>query len=167
MLLNILFLLVLIVLLLILWAILKRKIDSYEDDPSNLPLPKFPIPRPKSNFVEPPREPVTIVVERNDNGVPIRVNINPSNLILHPDKQAAWSSNFGKIEIRFSPNSSPFGGPSFTAPNGGITLSGRPQVRATMNAPLNYIVLFTTPDGYLLKQDATVTVTRDRRDQKG
>ncbi|MBK8314830.1 MAG: hypothetical protein IPL01_12815 [Acidobacteria bacterium] len=140
------FLLILIIILaaILLW---NRGRTRAEQEPS-----EFPIPRPEDDFVEAPRKDVSIGVER-ENGVPVSLTVAPSNIVIGPDEQAAWKSMEGKIEIRFSPNQSPFGGTSFTAARGGIALSGKPA-QATS---LNYIVLLTTSDGYLIRQDATLT----------
>ncbi len=141
----------LIALLLVLWLLTRRK----EKKPDEEPLPEFPIPRPQSNFVEPPREEVKITFIEDDGAI----RIEPPNLILAPNKQAAWSSPSGKVEIRFSPKDSPFGGSSFIAAAKGVSLSGVPRENAQQDRQINYIVLFTTPDGRLFSQTATVVVS--------
>jgi hypothetical protein len=155
------YLLLLIIIILLLYVLFFAKKTSADDD---YKIPPLPTDRPNSKFNEPPRQPVLIGVV-TENGTPVRVTIEPGNLILSPDNQAAWSSADGKIEIRFSPNNSPFSGASFTSARRGISLSGKPRVGFPLNSALNYIVLFTTADGFLLRQDATLTVSRERPDQ--
>ncbi len=162
---NILLLLIIILLLLVLWKQRQKAGGGTSQDEE--PLPKFPIPRPKSDFIEPPREEVTIRAERDNNGRPVRVVVSRPELVLAVNKQVAWSSTEGKVEIRFSPNSTPFGGASFISAVGGVTLSGRPRSEASLNATHSYTVLYTTADGFLLTQNATLTVTRDGQDPKG
>ena len=148
---NLLLLLILIVLLLVLWLLLQRR-----GKPDEEPLPQFPIPRPQSNFIEPPRQEVKITFIEDDD----TIRIEPPNLILAPNKQAAWSSPSGKVEIRFSPRDTPFGGSSFIAATNGVSLSGIPRENAQQERQINYIVLFTTTDGRLFSQTATVVVSR-------
>lgn len=155
------YLLLLIIIILLLYVRFFAKKTSADDD---YVIPPLPTDRPSSKFNEPPRQPVRIGVVR-ENGTPVRVTIEPSNLILNPDNQAAWSSVDGKIEIRFSPSNSPFTGASFTGARRGVSLSGKPRAGFPLNNSLNYIVLFTTADGFLLRQDATLTVSRERPDQ--
>lgn len=141
----------LIALLLVLWMLTRRK----EKKPDEEPLPEFPIPRPQSDFVEPPRQEVKISFIEDDGAI----RIEPPKLILAPDKQAAWSSPSGKIEIRFSPRDTPFGGSSFIAATNGVSLSGIPRENAQQDRQINYIVLFTTPDGRLFSQTASVVIS--------
>lgn len=157
---NILLLSLLIVLLLLLWALLKSKADAGS---GNEPLPKFPIPRPKSNFVEPPRQEVKIHFDEREEDV----RIEPRTLILAPNKQAAWSSTQGKVEIRFSPGDSPFGGASFISASRGVSLSGIPRVDAPHEREVNYLVLFTTPDGRLFTDAASLVVTKRGQGEPG
>ncbi|MGH9834495.1 MAG: hypothetical protein ACREBD_02280 [Blastocatellia bacterium] len=145
----------LIALLLVLWMLMRRR----EKKPDEEPLPEFPIPRPQSNFIEPPRQEVKISFIEDDD----TIRIEPPNLILAPNKQAAWSSPSGKVEIRFSPRDSPFGGSSFIAATNGVSLSGIPREDAQQDRQINYIVLFTTTDGRLFSQTATVVVSERRR----
>ncbi len=153
-------LLVLIALFLILWFARRTR-------PAGDVLEDFPIPFTEDKFPEPPRRSVSIGVERDGNGVPVRVAIEPSNQVVGPEEQAAWSARGeGKIEIRFSPNSTPFAGESFTSARGGTALSGKPSPKATLNSALSYLVLLTTVDGYLLRQEATLTVAPERRNPK-
>src|SRR5262249_25431160 len=148
---NILLLLILVALLLLLWSLLQKRAGSGIG-----PLPNFPIPRPKSDFVEPPRQEVKIQFDEKEGAV----RIEPSVLILAPNKQAAWSSSAGKVGIRFSPAESPFGGASFITAKGGVSLSGIPRVDAQHERQINYLVLFTTPDGRLFTDAASVVVSK-------
>jgi hypothetical protein len=150
---EILLLLNLIALLLVLWVLLRRREKKPADEE---PLPEFPIPRPQSDFVEPPRQEVKISFIEDDGAV----RVEPSNLVLAPDQQAAWSSSSGKVEIRFSPKDSPFGGSSFIAATNGVSLSGIPRIDAPRENQISYIVLFTTTDGRLFSQTASVVVSR-------
>lgn len=161
MLFNILLLLILIVLLLILWSIIQKRTHAQQDEEE--PLPIFPIPRPKSDFVFPPREEVKIGVERDPSGAPVRITISNPNLTLSPDKQVAWSSEDGKVEIRFQPGTSPFSGTTFVSAKGGAALSGKPRIEAVLSGAQSYLLLFTTPDGFLLKDEARVTVSREEK----
>lgn len=159
---NVLLLLILVALLLLLWALLQKRASANEN-PDDEPLPRFPIPRPKSDFVEPPRQEVKIQFDEKEDDV----RIEPRTLILAPNKQAAWSSSSGKIEIRFSPNDSPFGGGSFISARGGVALSGIPRVDAAHEREINYLVLFTSPDGRLFTEAASVVVSkRGQTEQK-
>jgi hypothetical protein len=147
-----------VALLLLLLALLRKKAGAGEN-PNEEPLPHFPIPRPESDFVEPPRQEVKIRFDESEG----TVRIEPPRLILAPNKQAAWSSSSGKIEIRFSPIDSPFGGASFISAKGGVSLSGIPRVDAAHEREINYVVLFTSPGGRLFTEAASVVVSK--RDQ--
>lgn len=149
---NILLLLIIFVLL---WLLFQKK-ASAGVNPDEEPLPQFPIPRPKSDFVEPPRQEIKIQFDEKAG----EIRIEPPALILAPNKQAAWSSSSGKIEIRFSPNDSPFGGASFISASSGVSLSGIPRVDAAHEREINYLVLFTSPDGRLFTDAASVTVSK-------
>jgi hypothetical protein len=159
---NILLLLILVALLLLLWALLQKKAGGGED-PAEEPLPDFPIPRPESDFVEPPRQNVNIRFDEREGAI----RIEPSRLILAPNNQAAWSSSSGKIEIRFSPVDSPFGGGNFISAKGGVSLSGIPRVDAAHEREINYLVLFTTPQGRLFTDAASVVVSKRGQTEKG
>jgi len=149
---NVLLLLILVALLLLLWTLLQKRGGS----PDKIHLPHFPIPRPKSNFVDPPRQDVKIRFVDGEGAV----RIEPAMLVLAPNKQAAWSSSSGKIEIRFNPNDSPFGGASFISASGGVSLSGIPRVDAAHEMEINYLVLFTSPAGRLFTSAASVVVSK-------
>lgn len=124
-------------------------------------LPKFqPIARRPKDVVEPPAREVRIAVERDKQGNPVAVIVTPADLSLNPNEQIAWTTGpriekeGGKIEIRFAPNATPFGGERFTTARGGTVKSGTPAGRGTRK----YLVLLTTADGTLLSADATVTI---------
>lgn len=159
---NILLLLVLVALLLLLWTLLQKRAGASEK-PDDDPLPQFPIPPPETDFVEPPRQEVKIRLDERENVV----RIEPPALILAPNKQAAWSSASGKIEIRFNPNDSPFGGGSFVSARGGVSLSGIPRVDAAHEREIKYLVLFTTPDGRLFTDAASVVVSKRGQTEQG
>jgi len=152
---NVLLLLILVALLLVLWALLQKR-SGAGGKPDKIHLPHFPIPRPKSDFIEPPRQGVKIRFDDREGAV----RIEPAKLVLAPNKQAAWSSSSGKIEIRFNPNDSPFGGASFISASGGVSLSGIPRVDAAHEREINYIVLFTSPEGRLFTNAASVVVSK-------
>jgi hypothetical protein len=156
---NILLLLIIAVLLVLLF----QRRSGAGAKPVEETLPQFPIPRPKSDFVEPPRQDVKIQFDEKEGAI----RIEPSNLILAPDKQAAWSSSSGKVEIRFSPNDSPFGGASFISARGGVSLSGVPRSDATHERPINYLALFTTPDGRLFTDAASLVVSKQGQTEQG
>jgi hypothetical protein len=158
---NVLLLLLLVVLLVLLWTLLQKKAGAGGNS-GDEPLPNFPIPRPKSNYVEPPRQEVNIRFDEGEDDV----RIEPKALILAPNKQAAWRSAHGKIEIRFSPGESPFGGSSFISAKGGVSLSGIPRVDIQHEKEINYLVLFTTADGRLFTDAASVVVSKRGQDGK-
>src|SRR5215475_10802338 len=158
---DILLLLILVALLLVFWALFQKRVDAGGNSDEE-PLPDFPIPRPESDFVEPPRQEVNIRFDEKEGAV----HIEPQRLILAPNNQAAWSSASGKIEIRFSPIDSPFGGASFISARGGVSLSGIPRVDAPHERENNYFVLFTTSDGRLFTDSASVVVSKRGQTEK-
>ncbi len=164
--------LLLLVLLFLLWFLKKAKKPDGGFG-TRVEVPGFqPIPRPTDNFVEPPRQEVVIGVRRNAMGVPIDVDIGRPDLTLGAGEQAAWRDGVsrgnegGKVEIRFSPNSAPFGGSSFATARGGVALSGRPVRQPAARTTRRYTVFVTTPDGYLLDKTASLT-TLGRQDDQG
>lgn len=120
-----------------------------------------PRPRPSSTFAEPPRNPVVIEIVRNEQGRPIDIAIDKFDLFLPAGEQAGWSGGRSmdgvgaKVEIRFSPSGTPFGGDAFSTSRSGNALSGV-AVRGD-GVPRKYTILATTPDGYLLTKTATLT----------
>ncbi len=129
------------------------------------------IERPRDNFIEPPRREISVNVQRNAQGIPVDITIEPRDLVLQPDQQAAWGggpsrgNDGSRIGIRFSPNSTPFGGAAFATARGGVALSGTPVRKAAGRTPRRYIILLTTPDGYLLFKSASLAVSRDQSQQ--
>ena len=154
---NLLLLLILAVLLLLLWNYLQKSGSSAEN-PLDEPLPDFPIDRPVSDYREAPRQDVTIGVERDADGRPIGIRLSDPDLQLDESRQIAWQSREGKIEVRFAPPQSPFTGASFIAAKGGTALSGVPRPEAVRDTPQPYLVLLTTAEGILLREQASVTV---------
>ncbi len=159
---NVLLLLTIVLLLLVVWMLFQKRYGA-EENPDDVTLPEFPIPRPISDFVEPPRQEVSIRFDEQENVV----RIEPATLILAPNRQAAWRSSSGKIEIRFSPKDTPFGGGSFISASGGVSLSGIPRIEAEHEKEINYLVLFTTPDGRLFTQGASVIVSKRGQTEQG
>lgn len=164
----ILLVLVLLVLLFLLWLLRNAKHPTKDGFGTRIEDPNFrPVPRPPETFVEPPRREVAIKVERNAQGVPIDLNIGQDGLRLAAGEQVAWNGGAsrgnegGKVEIRFSPNASPFKGASFTTARSGVALSGVPLRRPRTLTPSlsrKYTVLVTTPDGYLLTKTASLVL---------
>lgn len=155
--------LLLLVLLFLLWFLKSAKKPDGGFG-TRVEVPGFePIPRPVDNFVEPPRQEVVIGVRRNAMGVPTDVDIGRPDLTLGPGEQVAWKDGVskgnegGKVEIRLSPNSTPFGGSSFAIARGGVALSGKPVRQPAARASRRYTVFVTTPDGYLLDKTASLT----------
>src|SRR5215470_6685817 len=81
---NVLLLLILVALLLVLWALLQKR-SGAGGKPDKIHLPHFPIPRPKSDFIEPPRQEVKIRFDDREGAV----RIEPAKLVLAPNKQLA------------------------------------------------------------------------------
>ena len=164
----ILLVLVLLVLLFLLWLLRNVKHPTKGGFGTRIEDPDFkPVPRPPETFVEPPRREVAIKVERNAQGIPVNLNIGQDGLRLAPGEQVAWNGGAsrgnegGKVEIRFSPNASPFKGASFTTARSGVALSGVPlrqRGAQTQGASRRYTVLVTTPDGYLLTKTASLVL---------
>ncbi len=164
-------LLALLLLLLLLLLGLRGKKDGAPAPPSGGPgtvirVPDFePIPRRPPTIVEPASVPVAIDVVRDARGVPVDISI--PEIALGANEQAVWSSgasrdvSAGKLEIRFSPNASPFGAAEFIVARGGAVKSGAPTKASPDRPALAYTVLLTTPDGYLLRKTARLTVRPD------
>jgi hypothetical protein len=125
-------------------------------------IPGFkPGPRPTTTFIEPPRKPVVIEVMRDERGYPIGLDVDHLHLQLPAGQQLGWSGgrsldgSGAKVEIRFSPNATPFAGASFSTSRSGRALSGTASRGA--GEARKYTILATTPDGYLLTKIAEVT----------
>jgi len=107
--------------------------------------PRPSAPKPRNISVTVVRDPVT--------GAP-RLNLEPATVDLTVEEQAAWTSNDGRLEIRFAPKNTPFSGSSYRTANGGTILSGAPAKDKISRTPYPYTLLVTTPDGVFVKQDA-------------
>lgn len=125
--------------------------------------PTFPIPRPKSDYVEAPRKDVLIRVRRSpDGGQELEI---VGGGTIAPNEQLAWSGGptdqagkGARVEIRFPPNRTPFSGDKFITAGGGTTLSGLPTGNA-VGQSFDYLVLVTTGDGDLVADRASVSVS--------
>jgi len=102
-------------------------------------------------------QPVTVTVE----GGRIRVDRDKLVLRVSGSQEAAWKCKTGTLDIRFTPNpkTSPFATSSFRAPKGGVALSGVPDRQKVSDAPYNYVIIVTQPDGTFIRQDVSVIVT--------
>ncbi len=168
-------LLLLILLLWLLWPARGWKPETpteYAGHGTVVRIPNFePMPRRPTDIRQPESRDVVVSVRRDGQGVPVDLSIEPLNLVLNPAQQAAWSAGpsrgneGGKLEIRFSPNSAPFGGAAFTTARGGVAMSGAPARSSVARGAQNYTILLTTPDGYLLRKSASVTVTGGQVEQ--
>jgi hypothetical protein len=157
--------LVILILLLLLWFLRGGSKQPSGGFGTPIEDPTFqPIERPQSGFIDPPRQKVDIRVQRNPQGVPVDLTIGQRDLRLGPAEQAAWNGgpatgeNSVKVEVRFSPRDTPFGGSSFQSARSGAALSGR-AMRSSASGQRKYTLLATTPDGYLLTKTATLTPT--------
>ncbi|MFN0084689.1 MAG: hypothetical protein ACKVX9_04810 [Blastocatellia bacterium] len=158
-----------ILVLLLLWGMGRKPDDTPPPAPGPgtvIRLPDFkPIPRRPPVITEPNPVPVVIGVIRDANGVPVDLTI--PEITLGVNDQAAWSGganrdvSAGKLEIRVSPDVTPFGATAFTVARGGTVKSGAP-VKGSPNASrLDYTVLLTTPDGFLLRKSASLNLRRE------
>lgn len=171
------FLILLLLLALLLWFWLGRAgapkpPPEYSGKGTLIKIPNFkPIPFKPTNVSEPAPQNVAISVVRDGNGVPVDISVEPLDLVLNPNEQAAWSAGpsrgaeGGKLGIRFSPRSAPFGGTSFITARGGVAKSGAPIKAPPGRTSRSYTVLLTTPDGYLLRKSATLTVVNSQGEQ--
>jgi hypothetical protein len=149
-------LLVLVLLLSIvcLYLILRRNpMSSYPPDPPVPPKPGEPTrPRPQP-------APVSIRVVRNQQGEPIDLQIEPQSLPLAENQQAKWSTQDGRLEIRFSAKLTPFAGDTYEVARGGESFSGAPLPKRPSRPSFEYTALVTTSDGYFLSKKAEVRIT--------
>lgn len=112
------------------------------------------------NRQEPPRindpKPVniTVTVVRDPRAKQPILRLDPPTVDLTVEQQAAWTSNGGRLEIRFAPSATPFVAASYRAASGGTILSGAPARTRISATPYPYTLLVTTPDGFFIKQDA-------------
>src|SRR5262245_4657389 len=136
-------------------------------------------PKPDEGSTKPPRPepvPVEIMVVRNEKGEPIDLRIDPPVLVLAEDQQAKWSTQDGRLEIRFSAKLTPFTGDIYETARGGESFSGAPLPTESQKkrggesfsiAPLpsrperpsfEYTVFVTTSDGFFLSKKAEVRI---------
>ncbi|MFN7946712.1 MAG: hypothetical protein U0Z53_15275 [Blastocatellia bacterium] len=110
--------------------------------------------RPPERKTDP--QPVTVVVADGK----IRVDQEKLVLRVSGNQEAAWKCKTGTLDIRFTPNpkTSPFATNSFRAPKGGVALSGVPDRQKVSDAPYNYVIIVTQPDGTFIRQDLSVIV---------
>lgn len=113
-------------------------------------------------FNLPPRPPaitVTVKVERDPNnpkGRVIRVKQDADKITTK--EQLAWTCPDGRLEIRFSRALNPFAGDAYEVARGGKVFSGTPLRRPAKPQSYKYSLLVTTPDGYFLTQEVSITV---------
>jgi len=113
-------------------------------------------------FNLPPRPPaitVTVKVERdpnNPNGRVLLVKQDADKITTN--EQLAWTCPDGRLEIRFSRALAPFAGDAYEVARGGKVFSGKPVKRTSKPQTYKYSLLVTTPDGYFLTQEVSVTV---------
>ncbi len=113
-------------------------------------------------FNLPPRPPaitVTVKVERdptNSKGRILRVKQDAEKITAN--EQLAWTCPDGRLEIRFSRAQAPFAGDAYEVACGGKVFSGKPVNRNSKLQTYKYSLLVTTPDGYFLTQEVTITV---------
>jgi hypothetical protein len=139
-------LLLLVVSLLILSAFLFLRRNYMEPNP------------PVQTPTRPKEVPVTVVVNRNQQGEPVELVVRPAVVILNANEQLRWSSPDGRLEIRFNPGITPFAGSNFETTAGGFSFSGAPVQRRPIRQSYKYNALVTTGDGFFLTQTAEVVV---------
>jgi hypothetical protein len=113
-------------------------------------------------FNLPPRPPaveVTVRVVRDPNNPKGRfLQVRQATDKITTNEQLAWTCPDGRLEIRFSRALNPFAGDGYEVARGGKVFSGKPVKRVSKPQTYKYSLLVTTPDGYFLTQDVTVTV---------
>lgn len=113
-------------------------------------------------FNLPPRPPaitVTVKVERDPNNPKGRVLlVKQDSDKITTNEQLAWTCPDGRLEIRFSRALAPFAGDAYEVARGGKVFSGKPVKRTSKPQTYKYSLLVTTPDGYFLTQEVSVTV---------
>jgi hypothetical protein len=113
-------------------------------------------------FNLPPRPPainVVVKVVRDPNNPKGRIlQIKQDADKITTNEQLAWTCPDGRLEIRFSRALNPFAGDAYEVARGGKVFSGKPVRRPAKPQAYKYSLLVTTPDGYFLTQDVTVTV---------
>ena len=115
----------------------------------------------------PPTQRVTIQV-RLRRGVPVELVIKQEGWkTLKPFEQVAWTSEGGRLEIRFDPVLSPFAGSSFEVPSRAKAFSGTPLLQKIQKTQtFKYTVLVTTPEGYFLTKEVDLTIERPAKSAK-
>ena len=128
---------------------------------SNYPPDKPDPPKPGEGPTQPPRPrpiPVNIKVVRNQQGEPIDLQIEPQSLSLAEGQQAKWSTQDGRLEIRFSAKLTPFAGDAYETARGGESFSGAPLPKRPERPSFEYTALVTTSDGFFLSKKAEVRI---------
>ena len=124
-------------------------------------------PKPEEDPNKPHRPkpvPVDIKVVRNEQGEAIDLRIEPQVLSLAENQQAKWSTQDGRLEIRFSAKRTPFAGDIYETAAGGESFSGAP-LRGLERPTFDYTVLVTTTDGFFLTRKAEVRIV-GKKDSK-
>ena len=83
----------------------------------------------------------------------------PNPITISPNQQIEWRSPDGQLELRFSPQTTPFVGASFATGKGGTSFSGKPFGKRQRLPSYPYLILVTTSDGSLVTSQAEVQVT--------
>jgi len=114
------------------------------------------------NLGKPPDVQKTIIrVVRKKGEPPTDLDIqNVDWKVLKATEQVVWTCPDGKLEIRFDPALSPFGTGSFLVPQGATAYSGVPNPKRRDQESFRYLVLVTTPDGFVLKKEAAIAIER-------
>jgi len=103
---------------------------------------------------QPKPRPILITVVKDPRTGQPRLNLEPPTVDITVNEQVAWRCNDGRLEIRFSPNNTPFTTANYRTAQGGTILSGAPSAKKINRIPYPYTLLVTTPDGFFIKQDA-------------
>jgi len=117
--------------------------------------PKPEPPRPKP---DPKPRNISVAVIRDPRTGEPRIVLDPPTIDLTVNEQAAWRSNDGRLEIRFSVNNTPFAGATYKTARGGTILSGAPSRDRISAVPYKYTLLVTSNKGFFLKLDADIRV---------
>ncbi|HZS05201.1 MAG TPA: hypothetical protein VFD58_10240 [Blastocatellia bacterium] len=129
------------------------KASSGKGRVSNEQKPGYP-PEPKPQPPEKdPRDtnPVDITIRVGGRG---KLMVKPERVALNigARQEARWRTEDGVVEIRFSPNATPFRGNAFRANKGGAALSGVPLRETAKKGPFKYTIYVTTCDGFFIAQ---------------
>ena len=108
---------------------------------------------------QPPTKDVTIRVVRDPQTKERVLQIKQDWASITASDQIAWKCPDGRLEIRFSRATSPFLGDMFEVARGGKAYSGTPLKRSTKEQSIKYVILVTTPDGYVLAQTVELKIT--------